>query len=105
MEERDVFNYTPKDVSTFSTIRIGLLFTQILLVGCGSRNPLGIPYLCEVVTMIMEYEIQSFFTIRPQGMFSRKYNPQVFFQRVLSLPKECNIIFFNLITHTKESGS
>lgn len=40
--EREAFNYTPKDVSAFSNIRRGFMFTQILLVACGSTNPFGI---------------------------------------------------------------
>lgn len=58
----------------------------------------------EVVTLIMEYEIQSHFsrTVHRE-MFSLKYNPRVFFQRMQRLQRNGMLFFFYIWSYIWKS--
>lgn len=88
MEEKDISNYSTQDVSNDFILsqKKTYVYPDFFCSDVAVETNL---IFSEVVTLIMEHEIQSHFSQSVhREIFSLKYNPRVFFQRMQSLPKK-----------------
>ena len=89
---------------TLSTLRTRRRFTQILLVGCGSRNHFDIFWGSDTNNGgSVKYKV--IFTISPQGDIFFQVQPKYVFKECKAFQRNGTLLYKNLIIHMDEPGS